>query len=178
MKISGLTKVRRNGIVVAWYWTASQVSRLSEGFAPRTVCLWRGEGEPRPEELPDIRARAEQLSLDLHEWLHDPTQKRRGKRGTIYIVRAGDAVKIGFTRTLPQRLAQLQTFHPNALELLAAFPGSPLIERGLHRRFASARLTGEWFRWTSEIARVAFEKSTENNVRTAGQNHRSKVRIA
>lgn len=72
----------------------------------------------------------------------------------VYFIRAGavGAIKIGTTRGNPHaRLRDLQTGNPEPLVLLAAMPGGPDVERGLHERFADSRLTGEWFRPTERL---------------------------
>jgi hypothetical protein len=78
---------------MTWYWAASQVSRLSADFHPRTVRLWQGRGAPTAAELLAIQTKARELSGDLQEWIRDPTRKIRGKRGLIYFVRAGENVE-------------------------------------------------------------------------------------
>ena len=168
-RVSGLQKLPKPNGFFTWYWTASQISRLSEGFYPRSVRLWHGAGEPSAVELATIEGRAQQLTLDLQDWLAQPGRKARSARGNVYFIRAGENVKIGFSRDVSQRLAQLQTFFPFPLELLASLPGSALTERQMHRRFKCSRVTGEWFRLTPDIA--AFVD--ENNVRTACQNRGS-----
>lgn len=55
-------------------------------------------------------------------------------------------MKIGLSVRPYRRLAQLQTGHPARLKLLAVIPGNHAMERQIHRRFASQRLSGEWFR--------------------------------
>lgn len=150
-RIRGLQKLPKPGGFFSWYWSASQISRLSDGFMPRTVRLWHGRGEPAPVELVEIERKANELCADLQEWLLNPDRKVRGKRGQIYFVRAGANVKIGFSAQVSKRLAQLQTFFPFKLELLLALPGTVITERQLHHRFRSSRTTGEWFRYGAEI---------------------------
>jgi hypothetical protein len=73
--------------------------------------------------------------------------------GTIYFI-AGegcDTVKIGFTADAGvggalNRMAALQVGSPVRLSLLFCTTGSQGNERALHRRFASFRSHGEWFR--------------------------------
>lgn len=173
-RVRGLQKLPKPGGCFTWYWSASQISRLSAGFQPRSVRLWHGAGEPTAADLPVIEAKARQLTLDLQEWIIQPERKVRSARGQIYIVRAGENVKIGFTRNVEQRIAQLQTFFPFPLDLLLVLPGSLLTERQLHHRFRLSRVTGEWFRHGAEVE--AFVR--ENNVRTDRQNHLENVRIA
>lgn len=68
-------------------------------------------------------------------------------RGRIYFVQAGEdgAIKIGFAQNLESRLAAMRTDSPVALRLLASIPGTLMLEKKLHKRFAAAWLHGEWF---------------------------------
>ena len=144
--IPGLKRLPKPNGFVSWYWAASQITRNVGQFRPKTVRLWHGQGEPPPTELSRIASQAQQLTIDLKE---APGRyrlgARRSKRGTVYFVRAGERVKIGFTKDLDRRLVQLQNFFPDPLEVLLSMPGSILMEQELHRRFAADRLRGEWF---------------------------------
>lgn len=72
----------------------------------------------------------------------------------VYFIQSGDAgnIKIGTTSGDPRlRLGSLQTGNPEKLRLLVAVPGGVRVEHSLHARFASARVTGEWFEPTKEL---------------------------
>jgi hypothetical protein len=74
------------------------------------------------------------------------------RAGTIYFIGAkAGAVKIGFTTDLDARLHRLQMNCPTKLVVLACHEGLRRDELELHRRFASARLHGEWFRRTTDV---------------------------
>lgn len=64
---------------------------------------------------------------------------------TIYVVRCGYRVKIGFTSNLNQRMHSLSTANHRPIELLASWPGNKADERILHERFSGLRVRGEWF---------------------------------
>jgi hypothetical protein len=67
--------------------------------------------------------------------------------GSVYAVKAGDFIKIGFTKgDVADRMAQLQTGSPVALRLLGIGPGGRYIERGIHDILKSFKAHGEWFR--------------------------------
>lgn len=70
------------------------------------------------------------------------------RRGMVYFIQAYEngAIKIGYTTNLDRRLAALQTATGRPLTLLGTRTGSTQDERALHRKFAEARLDGEWFR--------------------------------
>jgi len=75
--------------------------------------------------------------------------------GFIYFIRAGDAVKIGFTRGDPRkRVAALQTGNAEHLRLLTYLAGHSDMEVELHDVLREHRIRGEWFRWTPEVQRV------------------------
>lgn len=69
----------------------------------------------------------------------------------VYFAQADDRVKIGWSKHVASRLAQLQTGSPTPLKLLGAIPGARAAERRLHEQFAHLRLTGEWFRAAPEL---------------------------
>lgn len=72
--------------------------------------------------------------------------------GEVYFVQAATGqIKIGHSGYALSRLECLQTGSPVRLRLLAVTPGSMVLEHELHRRFASARLHGEWFRPVPEL---------------------------
>lgn len=73
--------------------------------------------------------------------------------GNVYFIQAADKVKIGFTRDVAARLAQLQTANGVELRLLAVIENAPrALEQRLHRHFAPIRTQGEWFRFTGSLA--------------------------
>lgn len=63
------------------------------------------------------------------------------------------AIKIGYTAgdSPEARRKALQTGNPSPLVLLAAAEGDTTDEAALHRRFAEARIGGEWFRPVPEL---------------------------
>lgn len=71
----------------------------------------------------------------------------------IYFVQDSQslAIKIGYAASPEDRVAALQTANASSLCLLASIPGGRSDEAELHRRFAAARLVGEWFRPTPEL---------------------------
>lgn len=71
---------------------------------------------------------------------------------SVYFAAAGDRIKIGWSRRVGSRIAELQTGNPDPVVLLATMPGSRGRERELHRQFANARLAGEWFARTPELS--------------------------
>lgn len=70
---------------------------------------------------------------------------------SVYFARVGDRIKIGWSRKVGTRLAQLQTGNAAPVELLATQPGGRTVERRLHEMFAAARVSGEWFAATPDL---------------------------
>lgn len=81
--------------------------------------------------------------------VEDAIAQRDGS--SVYFAAAGDRIKIGWSRKVANRIAQLQTGNPEPVMLLATMPGGVSKERELHRRFAHARLAGEWFTATPDL---------------------------
>ena len=69
----------------------------------------------------------------------------------VYFVRAGDFIKIGFSKKWRGRLSHLQTGSPLPLELLHAEPGDVAKEQALHRHFKHLHSQGEWFRAAADL---------------------------
>lgn len=83
--------------------------------------------------------------------------------GFIYFIRAGDMVKIGFTRSDPRRrVAALQTGNAEHLRLLTYIAGHSKMETELHDLLRDHRVRGEWFRWTAEVQHVLGNCLGEN----------------
>lgn len=71
---------------------------------------------------------------------------RSDRPGWLYVIRSGEAVKIGFTSSCPQkRLKALQTGSPAPLKLIGLKWASKAEEREMHRILAAYRVQGEWF---------------------------------
>lgn len=77
-------------------------------------------------------------------------------RGFVYLLGKGEHVKIGWAKNPTNRCGVLQTASVERITLLVRVPGSKLLERALHRRFAAFRVKGEWFTASPEI-RTLFD---------------------
>lgn len=60
-------------------------------------------------------------------------------------LRVGGKIKVGVSRHPERRLRQLQTAHPEPLQIFATVPGDKNDEQKYHRRWSRRRLNGEWF---------------------------------
>lgn len=78
-------------------------------------------------------------------------------QGSVYFIRHGQHIKIGFTaRTPEQRLAGMQL--PPGARVVAVIPDVPVArERALHRQFATSRVKGEWFASTPALEALIRE---------------------
>lgn len=76
----------------------------------------------------------------------------RANKGDLYFIRCGDAVKIGHTRNIVHRLANMQVSSPHEIDCLLLLRGRGHEESEWHERFREDRIHGEWFRWTPELS--------------------------
>ncbi|MBL0245569.1 MAG: GIY-YIG nuclease family protein [Rhodoferax sp.] len=60
-------------------------------------------------------------------------------------------IKIGFARNVQSRIETLQTANSSPLRLIGSINGNKSKEAELHRRFAGARIRGEWFTPTDDL---------------------------
>lgn len=66
-----------------------------------------------------------------------------------YLIVSDEHVKIGRSIDPDSRMRSIQTGNPKPLEIAAVINGN--VEADLHRRFASYRESGEWFRLDGEV---------------------------
>lgn len=69
----------------------------------------------------------------------------------LYFLEGGDRIKIGITKNLTERVAELQRQNGKELRLLCAIKGSWHLEQHIHRVLADHRLHGEWFKNCKEV---------------------------
>ena len=77
---------------------------------------------------------------------------RRDELPAVYLLRAGEFFKIGWTNTLLRRIEDLQAGLPEVAELVHVIrtPDPRGTEALWHRRFSGKRVRGEWFRLAPE----------------------------
>jgi hypothetical protein len=114
------------------------------------------------------RERERILANDLAEQQRTRFAQRKptNTAGTIYYLRVGENIKIGWAGDLAYRMRQ---YPPNS-ELLASHPGTRDDERELHRRLSECRTHGrEWYSPTVILMRhiegVIAEHGTPPTVR-------------
>jgi hypothetical protein len=86
----------------------------------------------------------------LEHWLREnarATNQPVKIDGYIYLLRSGDAYKIGRARSVDDRVKQISPVMPYPVEILHTIPSNNVVraERELHQQFAPKRLKGEWF---------------------------------
>lgn len=84
----------------------------------------------------------------------------RLRGGYIYFLRLGDTVKIGYSTDPFARATTLSVGIPGKIDAFVVVPGTRAIERECHRKFATHRISGEWFRM-AEGVRVAMERAAK-----------------
>lgn len=94
--------------------------------------------------------------IDLWIRQHGPDDvfpRRPPRPGYVYVIEAGEFVKIGFAADVEKRLRALRTACPMPLTVIAEIKGTMVTEQKLHRRFAGHRAEGEWFRREGSVAK-------------------------
>ena len=72
---------------------------------------------------------------------------RKDFTGTFYALRAGEYIKIGFTRgCILKRMTKLQTGNPIELRIVGIGNGGRFMERHAHKALKPYRAFGEWYR--------------------------------
>ena len=156
------------------YMLAKSLSDGSTAYFWNPPGMYRGMvNGPKPEALGKDFAkavdRAEELFIALSRW-RDSTPAdirkamatrrvtlKRGKpqkvygKGIVYIVETEDFIKVGFTRNLASRLAQINTCTPHQVKLVHSFPGTIQDEQQIHRALGDSRHKLEWFRKTESV---------------------------
>ena len=80
----------------------------------------------------------------------------------VYFARFGDLIKIGYTSSMPARMAAIS---PD--EVLLTLPGGRPEERALHEIFKRHRVRGEWFRSCPDILDFINEQKTGDTASVA-----------
>jgi hypothetical protein len=79
----------------------------------------------------------------------------QGTSAHLYIAQIVNTplIKIGISREVKKRVAQLQTSHPSALRVLRIVSGGDAraLEQRLHQRYADYRQEGEWFALPADL---------------------------
>lgn len=134
----------------------------------------RDDGFVYLTEICGTEAEALSLARRFANWHEDPRAE------TIYYILAvphswpgphpqahrysGLDVKIGRTRDLMMRVANLRTGTTSQLIIHAIEPGDSKLERERHEQFAKGRRQGEWFSCSPRLAQQIFRVWWRNNL--------------
>ena len=88
------------------------------------------------------------LLPELKEPEAEGPAKEPPSNGMVYLLRSGDYYKIGRSDRIEQRVKEISVTMPEPVELIHTIrtDDAPGIEAYWHRRFATRRASGEWFR--------------------------------
>ena len=76
----------------------------------------------------------------------------------VYVMDDGEYYKIGISKNPKERKKQIgATVAPRRLRLVVALPAPRSVERELHAKFSSIRISGEWFKRASDIPDAVVE---------------------
>lgn len=115
-------------------------------------CGWMAvEGMARVYKAPEVTTmdRIRFRRENGHEgWRREDRKPARIEPGWVYYIRMGDTIKIGYATDVAKRM---RAYPPNA-ELLAAHPGTELLEKQMHQKFKPHLVRGrEWFAPADEV---------------------------
>jgi hypothetical protein len=105
-------------------------------------------GSPEREAL---FARLRKTFCEDWKEAEESLKRERARKGDLYFIRAGSAVKIGRTINVVNRLAKMQADNHEELDCVLVLRGRGHEEPEWHKRFRSAHIRGEWFRWTEPL---------------------------
>lgn len=81
-----------------------------------------------------------------------PTNQEVSQQNGVYIIQAGDFVKIGSSNDIAKRIETFRCGNPHEINLLATIPGANLQDEfALHDKFSALRTRGEWFKYEQPL---------------------------
>lgn len=105
-------------------------------------------------------------SLDFPEqWKlckEEVARDRLARLGDLYFIRAANAVKIGHTVNIVNRLGKMQADNHEELDCILLLRGRGHEEPQWHERFTHCHIRGEWFRWTADLEAAVRAARDEN----------------
>lgn len=76
---------------------------------------------------------------------------------TVYCIRSGGRLKIGYSAQFEGRLSSLRGGSPDDVEVVLTIPAPRRVETALHRKLAEYRVRHEWFEDRPEVLSVLRE---------------------
>lgn len=130
------------------------------GEARKRIEATHGSAGPIERERDRLRDENARLRATVDRMTQAPTRPAPVD-GTVYVLRCGGFIKIGWTSDLTKRM---RSYQPDSV-LLATMPGTRKDENRLHKRFAHLRTHGrEWYPIAPQITEYV-----ERLVREHGQ---------
>lgn len=115
---------------------------------------------------PAAWARAEECNAQWASRNVVPLAKRNAP-GFVYFLKAGDAVKIGFSANPFGRAAAIKTGMNRKIEAIAAVRGTLASEQLMHKRLAAYRRAGEWFTLSQPVQQAMLRALSLGSVEAA-----------
>jgi hypothetical protein len=120
--------------------------------------FWRRLSVERVDALEERRLNLREIALSARE--RDAESVLKAANAEVYFLGVDDIVKIGFSKNVAMRVAQLRSkggalmpegYDPKRAELLGTAPGGRELEARLHGRLSDHRIVGEWFVLSPEV---------------------------
>jgi hypothetical protein len=86
---------------------------------------------------------------------------------SVYFAYTAGHVKIGYSKRVSARLAQLQTGCATPIQLIGTMPGGLAVERRVHKQFDHLRLDGEWFIAHPDLMAYVAKRKAAHQARLA-----------
>lgn len=120
--------------------------RRSRSGRPTTASRWRMEADSAAWSRCKHSVSSATKKKPKLLWHGDAVAQKQNE--FIYMVSAGleGPIKIGKSRRLRSRLAELQTCNYEQIYILSLVPSISVSEHELHAKFSHLRIRGEWFR--------------------------------
>ena len=119
----------------------------------------------QPNVKTDWKALRATFSADWKAAEEAVTAARLARKGDLYFIRAGDAVKIGYTVDITKRLRKMRVDNPCEVDCLLLLRGCGHLEREWHNRFRHCHIRGEWFKFEPELERALIDARREQSKR-------------
>lgn len=98
-----------------------------------------------------------------HGWLMQPKQRH------VYFIQCGEFIKIGTAIDVGARIRSIRASNPHPIEVLKVMPADDDLEKDLHKRFATSRHRGEWFKPSRELSDLIANVSVANLDKLVGK---------
>lgn len=108
----------------------------------------------REKRMEKIRNGAEQAQRDLDSVLAVVMNLHEIFPSFVYLLEADRAYKIGFSSNVGKRIRAINIGRSIPCRLVAVAPGGRQQENALHKKFATSKISREWFKHSPRILKV------------------------